>query len=153
TSNTADRLSGHAIAIDAPLVARRSIHIAATPEKVWAVLTDPAAWPRWNADIAQVRVHEDVLVGREFVWRTGGATIRSTLHTVEPLRAFGWTGRTFGLFAIHNWNIVPTAEGVRVDVAESMDGWLARWFRASFQKNLEKGMERWLQALERACTT
>jgi hypothetical protein len=70
---------------------------------------------------------------------------------VEPERAFGWTGGTFGLKAIHNWRLVPEGDGVRVDIAESMDGLLARWFRSSFQRNLEQGMERWLQALKAAC--
>jgi hypothetical protein len=33
--------------------------------------------------------------------------IISTLHAVQPHpRNFGWTGKTFGMFAIHNWALV-----------------------------------------------
>jgi uncharacterized protein YndB with AHSA1/START domain len=151
STNSAERLAGHAIAADAAIVARASIVIHATPERVWAVLTTISSWPSWNAAIPKAHVHGAVVPSSSFVWRTGGATIRSTLHTVEPTRAFGWTGRTFGLSAIHNWTITPIEEGVRVDVAESMDGLWARWFRNAFQKDLDKGMQHWLQALKKVC--
>jgi uncharacterized protein YndB with AHSA1/START domain len=149
--NSADHLTGHAINANAATVARASIHINASSLRVWEVLTDIRSWPRWNADIPKARSNGDLAVGVQFNWKTGGASIRSTLHTLEHGRAVGWTGRTFGLKAIHNWSLVPERNGVRVDVAESMDGLLARWFKASFQRNLEQGMDRWLKALKKEC--
>ncbi len=152
-TNSAHHLKGHAINANAATVAHASIHIKASPERVWAVLTDIPSWPRWNADIPMARMEGDLAIGDQFSWKTGGASIRSTLHTVERGRAFGWTGSSYGLKAIHNWSLVPEGDGVRVEVAESMDGLLARWFRRSFQKNLEQGMDRWLHALKEECGT
>ncbi len=74
--------------------------------------------------------------------------IRSTLHTVNPVTEFGWTGKTFGMFAIHNWVLSGEGNVTTVEVEESMEGILASVFRKSFQQNLESGMARWLQLLK-----
>ncbi len=31
-----------------------SIHIKATPEHIWAILTDASAFPRWNSTVKEV---------------------------------------------------------------------------------------------------
>jgi hypothetical protein len=41
-----------------------------------------------------------------FEWRSGGAKIHSTIHTVELFKHFGWTGKSFGMDAIHNWTLI-----------------------------------------------
>jgi hypothetical protein len=86
-----------------------------------------------------------------FNWKTGGAKIRSTLHTVDPHQCFGWTGRAFGVFAVHNWTISETGGKTIVTVDESMDGILPLLIKDMFQKNLEKGMQAWLCLLKEEC--
>ena len=58
---------------------------------------------------------------------------------------------TFGVYAIHNWTLTETDGNTIVKVDESMEGILARLFRKSFNKNLEKGMQRWLDLLKLEC--
>jgi len=38
-----------------PVKIRESILIQAPPEVVWSLVSDPAAWPRWNPHVKQVR--------------------------------------------------------------------------------------------------
>lgn len=139
-----------AIHTAAPLVARDSISIQAPLARVWALLTGIDAWASWNSEIARAALQGPLAPGTAFRWKTGGAAIRSQLHTVAPMAAFGWTGKTFGMYAIHNWRLEQVGGAVVVHVEESMEGLLARLFKKSFQKNLEKGMAHWLQALKTA---
>ena len=139
-----------AINTAAPLVARASISIQAPLARVWALLTGVDAWPRWNSEIGRAALQGPLAPGTAFRWKTGGAAIQSHLHTVEPMAAFGWTGKTFGMYAIHNWRLEQVGDAVVVHVEESMEGLLARLFKKGFQKNLEKGMAHWLQALKAA---
>jgi uncharacterized protein YndB with AHSA1/START domain len=134
----------------APLVARDSISIQAPLACVWALLTGIDAWPRWNSEIARASIQGPLAPGTAFRWKTGGAAIHSQLHTVAPMTALGWTGRTFGMYAIHNWHLAQVGDAVVVQVEESMEGLLARLFKKAFQKYLEQGMAHWLQALKAA---
>jgi len=86
-----------------------------------------------------------------FDWKTGGVKIHSTLHTVEPPGEFGWTGKSLGTFAIHNWMITEKNGKTEVIADESMEGFPVWLFRKSFSRNLEKGMQSWLELLKKEC--
>lgn len=135
----------------APVKCAKQILINARPEQVWSVLTDVAKWPAWNKDISYTKLHGLLQPGTTFEWKTGGTNIHSTLHTVEPCSYFGWTGKTFGIFAIHNWTLAEENGQTRIIVDESMEGFLASVFKGSFNKVLEKGMQSWLEMLKREC--
>ncbi len=135
----------------APVLCSKEIAINASPERVWAVLTDIDQWPKWQSDIGHSKLNGALAAGSTFVWKTGGVKIVSTLHTVEHGRAFGWTGKTFGLFAIHNWRLEQRANQTVVSVDESMEGLLAILLKKSFNKNLETGMLKWLELLKAVC--
>lgn len=133
----------------APVMCRKTITIQATPEKVWNVLTEINEWSSWQKDIPFARAEGEIVSGSTFKWKTGGAKITSKLHTVHPYTAFGWTGTTMGLYAIHNWQLQKVDGETIVTVEESMDGLLAKLFKKSFNKSLEQGMERWLVLLKK----
>ena len=136
---------------NAPVKCIKSITIQAKPEKVWHYLTTINDWPLWQADIKHANLMGNLQPGTAFRWTTGSSKIQSTLHTVEPFKYFGWTGKVFGLVAIHNWTIEKENEGTRVCVDESLEGWLALLFKGSFNKDLERGMQRWLDMLKKVC--
>lgn len=136
---------------NAPVKCSKQITIDASREKVWAVLTDINHWADWQTDIRNPKLNGALKPGTTFEWKTGGVKIASTLHTVEPYVHFGWTGKTFGMFAIHNWTLSENKGQTTVLVDESMEGLLARIFKASFIQNLEKGMQNWLELLKRQC--
>lgn len=138
---------------NAPVTCSKSILINARPEQVWAVLADINGWATWQIDISnratdRPKLNGPLQPGTTFDWKTGGAGIHSTLHTVEPNRSLGWTGKTFGMYAIHNWTLTEVAGGTQVSVDESMDGLLASLFKASFNRNLASGMQHWLELLK-----
>lgn len=136
---------------NAPVTCSKSLLINATPAQVWAVLTAINQWPNWQSGIKQARLNGPLQAGSTFVWQTGGATIRSTLHTVEPYSQLGWTGKTMGLYAIHNWHLEAVGDQTQVAVEESMAGLLATVFKKTFNKTLADGMQHWLAQLKQAC--
>jgi uncharacterized protein YndB with AHSA1/START domain len=136
---------------NAPVKCSKSITINASSDRVWNVLTNIDQWAVWQTDISKPKLNGELKENSTFVWKTGGAKIKSTLHTVDTNKRFGWTGKTFGMFAIHNWTMTETNGQTTVSVNESMEGWLAGLFKKSFNKNLEKGMQHWLDLLKQEC--
>lgn len=136
---------------NAPVKCSKTITINANSENVWAVLTDIDNWATWQTDICQPKLNGALKPETTFDWKTGGAKIYSTLHTVEPFTRFGWTGKTFGLFAIHNWTLTEINGKTIVSVDESMEGFFANLLKKTFNRNLEKGMQNWLELLKKQC--
>ena len=89
--------------------------------------------------------------GSRFKWKTAGMSISSVIHTITPYTNFGWSGKSMGLVAVHNWHLTEVKKQTEVKVEESMDGILARWFKSMFTKNLEKSMQKWLELLKQEC--
>ncbi len=136
---------------NAPVKCSKSLLINVSQQKVWSVLTDIDNWDKWQPEITKPRLTGSLSEHAKFVWITGGVKINSTLHTVKPYEAFGWTGKTFGMYAIHNWSLSGQNGATLVTVNESMQGFLAAIFKESFNKNLEQGMQHWLEALKKEC--
>lgn len=134
---------------NAPVKQKNQIVINAAPEKVWTVLTDINQWVSWNKKITKAQAPETQKVGVHFDWKVNGVSIKSTLHTVDPHKAFGWSGTTFGGSAIHNWYLTPQGTGTLVKVEESMEGWLMSLFKNKMNKDLAKDMQFWLDMLKR----
>jgi len=136
---------------NAPVKCSKTIIINASSEKVWAVMTNIDNWASWQTDISKSKLNGELQPETTFDWVSGGVKIRSTLHTVEPFKNFGWTGKAFGMFAIHNWTLRETNGETMVSVDESMEGFFAKLFKKSFNRNLEKGMQKWLDLLKQEC--
>jgi hypothetical protein len=139
------------INLNAPVQCRREIIINAGIERTWQTLSDINAWPHWNPAISKARLKGEMVPGSTFEWKTGGVGILSTLHAAEAYKNLGWTGKAPGVFAIHNWKISDHNGKTKVEVEESMEGILASLFKRSFARNLEQGMEKWLQLLKDKC--
>ncbi len=135
----------------APVQCSKTITIHAGIEKVWEIMTNIHQWAAWQTDISDPVLKGSLQAGTGFDWKTDGAKIHSVLHTVEPYQHFGWTGKTFGIFAIHNWTLEEKGGTTLVTVDESMEGLLTKVFKKSFNRNLEKGMEKWLMLLKATC--
>ena len=89
-------LAGYAIWTNArPYTLQASVRIAATPQRVWAVLTDLAAYGGWNPFI--ISSSGQVRVGATLTNRmhdaTGDTTFTPTVLVVEPGRELRWIGR------------------------------------------------------------
>lgn len=151
TISTASFAQNKSINLKAPVKCSKTIDINASAEKVWAIMTHIDNWATWQTGITHPKLHGALKPETTFDWKTGGANIHSTLHTVEPFRNFGWTGKALGMFAIHNWTLTETNGQTNVSVDESMEGFFARLLKKSFNKNLERGMQTWLNLLKQEC--
>lgn len=133
---------------NAPVKAKESIQIDATPEKVWKILSDIDNWDKWNSDIKHAKLNGELKAGTTFNWNSGGNKIKSTLHTVTLFKEIGWSGKAFGSFAIHNFTLTAVNGKTELLIEESMEGLLMRLFRGFMQNTLEDGINKWLTQIK-----
>lgn len=135
----------------APVRSKHTIRIEAPAEQAWQVLSQVNAWPAWQPDIAYAHLLGPAQKGARFDWSASGyLPIHSTLHTVEPGVAFGWSASAFGSFAVHNWQFSSQEGYTEVTAEETMEGWLVRLLQPIMQPALDRGNARWLARLKQA---
>ncbi|RYY17513.1 MAG: polyketide cyclase/dehydrase [Cytophagaceae bacterium] len=133
----------------APVRSRHTIRIEVSAERAWQVLSDINAWATWQPDLAYAHLTGPAQAGARFDWSASGyLPIHSTLHTVEPGVAFGWSASAFGSFAVHNWQFTSHEDYTEVTAEETMEGWLVRLLQPIMQPALDKGNARWLAYLK-----
>ena len=100
-----------------PYTLEASIQIHASPQRVWAVLADRAAYPLWNPFI--VSSHGQLKPGATLVNRmhdaTGDTTFTPVLQVVDPGHELQWIGRVGpgGIFdGEHTFTITQIRPGV-----------------------------------------
>ena len=100
----------------APVQNRGRAHSSASPDAVFAVLADQAAWPTWFPRIRKVAVEsEPVGVGSRRTVTLPGLTVDEELVAYEPGRLFAFTGvavkpRAFSAL-VEQCVLEPTADG------------------------------------------
>jgi uncharacterized protein YndB with AHSA1/START domain len=133
----------------APLHAHQRVVIAAPRERVFALLTDVAGWPRWQPNVTRTTAPTAVVPDAAFTWTNHGSDISSRLAAVRPGELIAWTGEVSLAKAVHVWRLSsPTSTTTEVDVEETMDGFLLTWFYG--QGDLDAEMARSLANLKRA---
>ena len=125
---------------NAPVKYSKRITINAPVEKVWNILADIDNWKDWQTSVTNSKINGELKPGTTFNWKSNGLKIHSTLHTVEPLEYIGWTGKSLGSFAVHNWTLKDINGKTEVLVEESMEGFLVGLLRKTFNKVLKKGV-------------
>ena len=136
------------------------ILIDATPERVWEVLTDFAAYPEWSSFIATIS--GSLEVGGKLIVRVQppggrGMTFKPTLKHAEPARHLGWLGRVVvpGVFdGAHDFVLPPAgagnggpAVGTHVLQRETFTGVLVGLFRRTIDQT-SVGFEEFNRALK-----
>ncbi|MBB2200679.1 SRPBCC domain-containing protein [Gluconacetobacter tumulisoli] len=111
------------------------IDIAASPERVWAVLTDMASYPAWNPFIRQMTGSLRA-GGRLTIRLAAGGTdaprdqmvFSPHVIAVRPPRRLQWIGRLWGLPGLftgeHVFILHPTDHGTRLEQNERFSGLL-----------------------------
>ena len=132
----------------APVVASGEILIAATPEKIWNIMTSIEQWPLWNPEIKWAELRGQLIAGTRFIWKSGPGTITSTIQKVEYQRFISWTGSTLGIKAVHTWRLTPQAGGTQVHTQESWEGLVVRLLKGSMQRQLDKAIQSGLRYLK-----
>ncbi len=135
---------------NAPVFSEGSIEVAAPPETAWDLMADIRGWPTWNADVDRVSVEGEIAEGTVFRWKAGPGTITSTIRLVDRPNAIGWTGRTFGIAAIHVWRFERRGDATIASMQESFDGTVAKLLRGRLQRQLDATTKSGLENLKKA---
>lgn len=135
---------------DAPVFSEGEIEVPASPETLWDLMADIRSWPSWNPDVKEVAVGGEIAAGTVFRWRAGPSSITSTLRLVDRPNAIGWTGRTFGIDAIHVWRFEPGGATTVARMEESFSGLVARLLRRRLQRQLDATTKAGLENLKTA---
>ena len=131
-----------------------TIDIDATPEDVWAVLSDLPSYPRWNPFIREA---SGTLAAGERLDLTmqpdGGRAMRfrPTVLEAEPGRELRWLGRLVapGVFdGEHRFAIEPTARGSRLTQEERFTGVLVPLLAKGLRKRTLPAFEQMNEAVK-----
>lgn len=133
---------------DAPATAEGERQIAASPDTVWAVIADLPAWPTWNPDVKSMTFEGPLQPGSVFRWKSGAASLVSTLESVEAPREIGWTGVSMGIHAVHVFHFEASEGGTRARSAESFRGFIPSVLKRYSRKILRRGIESILSSLK-----
>ena len=133
-----------------------TIEIDATPQRVWQVLTDFAAYPDWNPFI--IRASGTARPSERLHLRMRppggrGVTLRPTVLEADPGRRLRWLGHLLlpGLFdGDHSFTIEPLGDRrVRFTQQEQFRGILVPPAAKSLDRHTLLGLQQLNQALKR----
>src|SRR4051812_28099653 len=110
---------------EAPVQSVKSIIVHASAKKTWTIMSEVNNWETWESDNKSPVLKGAFKSGNSFTWKSNGQSIHSNIKVAEPYSKIAWSGPAFGCFAIHTWAFTELPNGnTRVDVRESMEGWL-----------------------------
>jgi uncharacterized protein YndB with AHSA1/START domain len=135
---------------NAPALAEAETYINAPVELVWQVQSAIESWPSWNRKVESVHMEGPLQPGTTFRWKSG-ANIISVLQEVTPSVRIGWTGKAFGIRALHIWEFKGQDGTTHVKTAESFDGWLAKLFPGLMRKTLRDSLKEAIASLKTEC--
>ena len=133
---------------EAPVVEVAAGYIKAPVETVWRILSDLENWPSWNKSVSKIQVNDPVTPDTSFAWVAGDSRIMSRLEEVIPLKRIAWTGKMFGIRAVHVWELGAKERETHVHTEESFEGLVASLFRGSLKKLLAKTLNQGIASLK-----
>lgn len=89
------------------------VTIQAAPERVWALLTDAAAFPRWNSTVTSIE--GEIAEGQRLKLRVPsapGRVFKPKVSMVEPGRSMTWSDGMAPMFkGVRTFTLTPGREG------------------------------------------
>ncbi|MEN9998764.1 MAG: hypothetical protein RI922_1754 [Bacteroidota bacterium] len=134
---------------------KTEIQIAASPEKVWAILTDFEAYPTWNPFIKSLT--GEVKVGKTITARieplkAKGMTFKPKVLAFEVNKEFRWLGHLLipGLFdGEHRFQLIDNGNGTTTFIqSEKFKGILVPMFKKMLDFNTVNGFNEMNQKLK-----
>ncbi|GAA3543433.1 SRPBCC domain-containing protein [Amycolatopsis ultiminotia] len=115
-----------------PIHFTNELEVPATPEKIWSLLVDPAAWPSFYPGVEYVKLlggHTTFGSGTQFETNLAGQDVFAAVQEFEPVTRIAWGGHPKASTesrAYHAWIITPTPTGCHLWTEETMQGplWL-----------------------------
>ncbi len=130
---------------------KTTIQLAVPPARVWAVLTDFAAYPDWNPFITEAS--GDWAVGNTVAITAGGMSFKPRVLVFSPHQELRWKGKLFfpGLFdGEHYFLLTDNGDGTTTfEHGERFTGLLVGPFRQKLKTETKEGFEKLNEALAR----
>ena len=137
----------------AVVFAHNSVEIDASPQRVWDLLIDCVAWPRWYkrcSDVSMLKGGSRLEAGAKFRFMTLRTYFEPDVATFDACRMLIWSAKgPLGTSGSHAWHIKPTATGCRVVTEEVQTGLLLRFVGGRIRGELVASHEDWVQSLKR----
>jgi len=129
-----------------------SVETTATPERVWALWSDPATWPSWNPDVESMTLNGPFQPGTTGVMKTrAGRTHQMLLAAVEPGHSFHLeTSVIPGTRFTFICRVTPGSGGATISQAIDMRGPLAPIVSPLAGGGIAKGFGPLLEGLKKA---
>ncbi len=93
---------------------RTTAIVAATPQQVWAVLSDVVRWPEWTTHVTSVEPLGPSPLAMGARYRIDQPRLRPAVWTVvglEPLRSFSWEALSPGVRALGVHSLATEPDG------------------------------------------
>lgn len=126
--------------------------IHAPADKIWALLTDAAAYPRWNPTVT--KIDGDIELGKKITVHatiSPGRAFPVKVETLEPSERMVWAGgMPLGLFrGARTFTLTPRGDGVEFAMREEFTGLMAGLITRSIP-DLTPAFEEFAAALKKA---
>lgn len=132
----------------APLIAKKETVINAPVNHVWKVQSDIDNWPKWQKEVSYAKLQGKLAKNTKFQWKAMGMNITSKLQEVVENKTIGWTGKSFGMDAVHFWNFEKQGNKTKVTTEESLSGWLPKLLKTFKPDFLEQSLSKALFTLK-----
>ncbi|WP_342240359.1 SRPBCC domain-containing protein [Inquilinus sp. OTU3971] len=111
-----------------PIHFTNELRVAVAPETIWALLTDPEAWPSFYPGVRHVDLlggHTSFQLGTRFETNLAGQDVHASIQECEPITRIAWGGGPIAdkaSTAYHAWIITPVPSGTHLWTEETMQG-------------------------------
>ncbi len=115
-----------------PIHFTNELEVAALPDTIWSLLTDPKAWPSFYPGVQHVDLldgHPRFHLGARFETNLAGQDVVASVREFEPKTRIAWGGgpkASPDSRAYHAWILTPAPNGTHLWTEETMQGplWL-----------------------------
>ena len=131
------------------------VHIEATPERVWHILTDLDRYPEWNPFITQAS--GQLAEGGRLSIQAGGMAFKPVVRVYRPSQELQWLGSLWfrGLFdGAHRFELVPQSDGTTLlRHSEDFSGLLVGLLASKLDRDTRAGFVAMNEALKARAET
>lgn len=130
-----------------------SIDVDASPEQVWAEISDPTTWSAWNTNHVGFSGDAPALApAAEFTEqlqvRGAAAEVDWTVDALEQPQRLALSGKgPLSIKLEHRYAIAPAGDGSRVEITLSLSALALKPMVKALSKELEKNLPTSLEAL------
>ena len=125
------------------------LDIQAKPEKVWDILADVEAWPKWQGtDFTRLITPAPLKEGSKFEANLGGLRWDLTVIEANRPRSITWGAKRPGLNAVHSWEFQEREGRTVATTKETMSGWMMAFVYFMARSGVSKTDSKWLADLK-----